>query len=72
MSHPLGIMRAMNSCTQLELSFAQTSEQPSERPQHIDFPLKSLPANFEHELKRVPTRWGRGQTLRSLRLHGIR
>lgn len=62
----------MNSIAQLELPIAISLTPPPLPRQHIDFPFQAPPVSVSHDLKRVPTRWGRGQTLRSLRLHGMR
>jgi hypothetical protein len=41
-------------------------------PPHLDFPLQPFTGGTAYELRRRPGTWGGRQTLRSLRLHGMR
>lgn len=62
----------METNQQLTLALPSSSTEPSRPFPHIDFPLKPLPLDAMSELQRLSARWRRGQSLRSLRLHGVR
>lgn len=55
-----------------QLTLPLPSCEPKVLRQHLDFPLKPLPTDTLHNLQRLSSRWSRGQTVRSLRLHGVR
>jgi hypothetical protein len=63
----------MTSNTQLEIPLFPSPPQPKFTAQHLDFPLQAQAIQAgPYELRRLESRWGSRQTLRSLRLHGLR
>jgi hypothetical protein len=65
-------MNTTNAQLELPIAVLAASFSENKPARHLDWPLQPLPASTLHELQRLSSRWSRGQTLRGLRVHGLR